>query len=289
MRYKFTNPKGCTQENFQYGLPINGKLGAWCKAPEGAIEDGVSCGIGLHLMKSVCPRYAPRNYRCFEAQGWGLLGQDKEKARYRKVRLLRELSPREIDWGIDKVYESKLGKPGLFLSVAWARTASFLDRDVEESLILSYLQPLARLLNKGKQVEFIKMASLRDSMEVSLRNSLWASLRASLRVSLWNSLRASLGGNPGNSLWASLLGSLEVSLEVSLGISLRNSLRDSLRGASSWGNLWDNLRDSLVYERGFALAGKSKPELQGLLEVWKAGACPLGWDKKGNFIVLCYK
>jgi len=83
-----------------------------------------------------------------------------------------------------------------------------------------------------------------------------ASLRDSLRVSL----RASLG----DSLWDSL------------GASLWDSLRASL-GAS--------LQASLVLSTGSRLAGTPKPELDALLDVWRAGACPVGFSG-GSLVVL---
>lgn len=248
MRYKFIDQNDCTQGEYKYNVPLNGQPGTWCSAPKNAQKDNAPCGVGLHLMKSIWPVYAPAKYRCFEAEGKGLLGQDKEKARYRKVRLLRELSPQEIDQGVDDVFTARFGKSGIFLPVAWMRTATYLDRPLDTEQLITQIRPILRLLNCKDEIAFVSSDSLWALLWDSLRDSLWASLRASLRASLWDSLRDSLRASLGDSLWA-----------------------------------------SLFYERGFALAGQPKSELSDLLEIWKAGACPLGWDNKGKFLVLITK
>jgi hypothetical protein len=279
--YKFTDSSCVTQKGFQYFLPQNGKPSDWVEAPDPAKRDGNSCGVGrLHLMLNVWPIYAPANYRCFEAEGKELVGGDKEKKAYHKVRLLRELSPTEIDQGIDDVFTEKLGKPNIFLPIAWARTAKFLDRPIGEAWLSDNLLPIMKLLSKQGIVKVYRDslgASLRDSLRDSLGASLRDSLRASLWASLWDSLRASLRASLRDSLWASLGDSLRDSLGDSLWASLRDSLGDSLR---------DSLWASLFYERGFALCNKPIPELTGLLDVWRAGACPVGFDRDDNMLVL---
>lgn len=57
-----------------------------------------ACGKGLHVWKDY-PRYSVVRYledHTFEVECEGLLGQDNEKARFRKVRMLRLVQKSEI-------------------------------------------------------------------------------------------------------------------------------------------------------------------------------------------------
>ncbi len=175
MRYKFTDANMTTRDNQTYCL------NKWTKPIDGLTSSipGEACGPGsLHLMKMVRPTYAPSKYRCFEAEGKGLLGEDAEKARYRMVRLLRELSPIEIDQGIDNDWAVRLGRPGLYLPIAWARTASYLDRPIDREALGPVLSQVATLLGKPSTVIWVG-----DSLQASP----WDSLGDSLRASPWNS------------------------------------------------------------------------------------------------------
>ena len=227
MHFKFTDKNLQTQHagNVQQYV-----IGEWVKPADGKMAQyGEPCGEGsLHLMKHMRPIYAPYPYLAHEAKGKGKMGEDSEKARYKEVKLIRTLTDDEINRAMDDDWASQLGRHGLFLPIAWARTATFLDRPVNQEKCRRLLKPLCCLLGKPSIIEFIDM---RDS------------------------LRASLGD------------------------SLRDSLRDSL-----WVSLWA----SLYFERGFELAGNPKQELQDLPEVWKMGACPLGWSK-GKLQVLVLK
>ena len=260
-RYEFTNQQLSTRDGQVYAL------GEWA-VPVDGLEPTASaeaCGPGsLHLMKMVRPRYAPTPYRCFEAEGDGLLAEDDEKARYRRVRLIRELAPLEIDQGIDLDWAGRPGKSDLYMPIAWARTAHFLDRPVDKATMEPHLVSLARLLLRPTSVQWVTPDELRDE--------LWASL--------WNSMGASLWASMGASLWASMGASMGASLWDSLGASLWTSL-----WASLWDSLGASLRDSLFYERGYALLGKPQLEIGGLLAVWRAGVCPVGFTKD-KFVVM---
>lgn len=71
-------------------------IGKWMTLPENEVDrDGKPCGRGFHLMKIPNPKYC--NYQIgFLAEGKDKLGEDKEKARFRSVRLIRPLKKSEI-------------------------------------------------------------------------------------------------------------------------------------------------------------------------------------------------
>ena len=229
------------------GTSFQYKIGEWVSAPGVAVPDGNDCGPNrLHLMKSINPKYAPPYFICHEAEGDGIIGESSEKAGYKRVRLVRTLTDEELDTGIDRDVWEK--KLG--------RAGMWLP--IAWSRKATFLD---RPIDEGWVTEQLKPLH-------SFLGKKWmgvvcgdASLRASLRASLWSSL--------GDSLRDSLRASLRASLRGSLGASLRASL-------------WD----SLLYERGYTILGQPKPELEALLEVWKAGACPLGWDGSGQMIVI---
>ena len=194
MMYKFTDQNGRTRDQFQY--PVAAELpSSWVRHPAPAKPDGNACGEGrLHLMKEVWPVYAPGNFRCFGAEGSTLLGENKEKAAYAAVRLMRELAAEEIDAGIDAGWAARCGQAGLYMPIAWVRTATYLDRPIDREMIAQLLAPFAPSGCRFVRLQEIRSLrdSIRDSIRDSLGDSLWDSPGASLRDSLWASLRDSL-------------------------------------------------------------------------------------------------
>ena len=71
-------------------------IGKWMTLPESEIDrNGEPCGRGFHLMKIPNPKYC--NYQIgFLAEGKDKLGEDREKARFRSVKLIRPLRKSEI-------------------------------------------------------------------------------------------------------------------------------------------------------------------------------------------------
>ena len=99
--YKFLdgNMKSYYNEKFYYPTPtFNGKK--WI--PTKWIEEkdyeksNYNCGKGLHLMKILNPIYKEYTGNCYEAEGKFLLGEDDNKARFRKIRLLKPVEKSEI-------------------------------------------------------------------------------------------------------------------------------------------------------------------------------------------------
>ena len=190
--YKFTNLDLQTRYEKHLQQYV---LGKWIEPVDGirGTKGGQACGAGsIHLMKVMRPIYISYPYLVHEAIGWGKLGEDEEKARFRKVKLLRTLSDEEIDQAIDDDWARRLGQKGLFLPIAWARTATYLDRPVEKARIEQLIQGIANLCQKPSKVEWKTGDSLGsnlgDSLRSSLQDSLWSSLRSSLWSSLWSSL-----------------------------------------------------------------------------------------------------
>ena len=71
-------------------------VGKWIRLPESEIDrDGEVCGRGLHLMKVPKPMYFPYEV-AYLAEGKDMLGEDEEKARFRCIRLIRQLRFSEI-------------------------------------------------------------------------------------------------------------------------------------------------------------------------------------------------
>ena len=98
--FKFLDPTGATYRNdkpFYYILPRpDQEWSDWTIHPEPAEPDNCACGAGrLHLMKILNAQYAPHNWWPWEAEGDMLVGEDKEKAAYWKVRL-RRISPQRL-------------------------------------------------------------------------------------------------------------------------------------------------------------------------------------------------
>ena len=78
---------------FHWPLPGPEGPGEWVEVPD-APRNGEPCGVGLHLAKG--PRFAflpPWPWRLFVAEGdpATLCGEDDDKARYARARLLREV------------------------------------------------------------------------------------------------------------------------------------------------------------------------------------------------------
>ena len=84
---------------FYYNAPVwdgkRWKPRAWVEAKE-FDEGGGACGKGLHLMKIPNPRYVWYSGNAYVAEGEGLLAKDEEKARFKRVRLIRPLAFKEI-------------------------------------------------------------------------------------------------------------------------------------------------------------------------------------------------
>jgi hypothetical protein len=101
--FKFLTPYGATEHEgqmFQYHLPAPGRK--WSETtwhPKPAPKpDGKDCGAGgLHLMKHLDARYAPRNWWPWFARAEGLvLGESDEKLRVQGVSL--RLVRKEVLW-----------------------------------------------------------------------------------------------------------------------------------------------------------------------------------------------
>jgi len=167
-----------------------------------------------------------------------ILGQDYEKIRVSRLKVVRELRPfldSEIP-NADKL-EALVHR---IEAIKW-KCQTVARKKKISALVRRYAKELSTKDKKIK-VKVIKYYTVAEWN--SLRDSLGASLRASLRASLGASLRDSLGDSLWASLWASLRDSLGASLRASLWASLGASLRDSLRD-SLWDSLWASLRDSL--------------------------------------------
>jgi hypothetical protein len=99
--YKFLagNLASGHDSEFYYNAPVwNGtkwEPGPWVKAKEWE-KGGEVCGKGLHLMKLPIPRYVHWSGNAYVAEGKNLLAEDKEKARFEQVRLIRPLAFKEI-------------------------------------------------------------------------------------------------------------------------------------------------------------------------------------------------
>ena len=100
--WKFLGPNLTGSNEFYYPAPtwnpITGKWkpSAWICDPNPDRTSKVACGHGLHLMKICKPVYTRYTGNCYLAEGKELLGEDAEKARFAKVRLLRPVMPAEI-------------------------------------------------------------------------------------------------------------------------------------------------------------------------------------------------
>ena len=71
-------------------------IGKWITLPEGEVDrNGEACGRGLHLMKVPKPLYFPYAV-AYLAWGRDQLGEDAEKARFRSIKLIRQLRFSEI-------------------------------------------------------------------------------------------------------------------------------------------------------------------------------------------------
>jgi hypothetical protein len=99
--YKFldNNLTSYHNPNFYYPTPIlkNGEWipGDWIEEKDSETSDQ-ACGKGLHVMKVLNPKYYTYTGNCYEAEGQELLAEDNDKARFRKIRLLRPVSKDEI-------------------------------------------------------------------------------------------------------------------------------------------------------------------------------------------------
>jgi len=99
--YKFLaeNLASYHTSTFHYPSPtFDGKK--WIPTPwieeKNCDDNKEACGRGLHLMKVLKPRYHPYKGNCYEAEGEDLLGEDDDKARFRRIRLLRPVPKEEI-------------------------------------------------------------------------------------------------------------------------------------------------------------------------------------------------
>jgi uncharacterized protein YjbI with pentapeptide repeats len=85
--------------NFYYPTPIlkNGKWipTEWIEEKD-CLESNEACGKGLHLMKVLIPKYQQYRGNCYEAEGEELLGEDGDKARFKKIRLIRPIPFKDI-------------------------------------------------------------------------------------------------------------------------------------------------------------------------------------------------
>ncbi|MDG6917520.1 MAG: pentapeptide repeat-containing protein [Nitrososphaerota archaeon] len=99
--YKFLNENLQGSQGFVYDLPRWDQESkkwvpsSWVEEKNADATTLEACGAGLHLMKVPNPRYG-RYVVGFVAEGDGLCGEDDEKARFRRVRLLRPLLKEEI-------------------------------------------------------------------------------------------------------------------------------------------------------------------------------------------------
>ena len=88
-------------------------IGKWMTLPESEVDrDGKSCGRGFQLMKIPHPKYCKYQIG-FLAEGKDKLGEDKEKARFRSVRLIRPLRKSEIFFEGANLHHAKI--PNLYL------------------------------------------------------------------------------------------------------------------------------------------------------------------------------
>ena len=69
--------------------------GAWVTVPNAPVN-GEACDVGLHLMKVPKPLYGRYSGNCYLAEDKDLCGEDKDKTRFKSVRLLKPISSKEI-------------------------------------------------------------------------------------------------------------------------------------------------------------------------------------------------
>ena len=102
---------------FYYNAPVwagkRWKPGPWVEAKEFE-EGGYVCGKGLHLMKHPNPRYIQYSGNAYVAEGEGLLAEDEEKARFKRVRLIRPLAFKEIFHEKANLYRANLSEANLY-------------------------------------------------------------------------------------------------------------------------------------------------------------------------------
>lgn len=96
--FKFLDASGATYfegKETVYSLPRpDEKWGPWMEHPTPSEPDGQACGPGgYHLMLGPNAVYAPNNWWPWWAEGRGVIGSDRKKARFQAVRL-RRIAPK---------------------------------------------------------------------------------------------------------------------------------------------------------------------------------------------------
>jgi hypothetical protein len=113
----------------------------------------------------------------------------------------------------------------------------------------------------------------------------WDQIWPNLAISMWHSLGGKLGADEEDSLRASL----RTSLWTSVGVDLRTSLW-GIMGNSMALNLRENLEyglwTSLYFACSFVLLEDKSKAFANLLQLWKNGNFPLGFDQEDHLIIL---
>ena len=181
---------------------------------------GGSCGQGLHLGRE---KHSPLSYnaqwpcRLLECsyEESDVLGQDDGKVRVRKLKVLRELDPWDVDLpNAKRVYDmaSRISslKPG----------EARINRRKIHQLVKEHAKRLSAHDARHQAIEIkavkfytpAEWASVQAGVRDSVRAGVWDSVWASVRASVWASVR--------DSVWASVWASVLVEDQANYGLPL---------------------------------------------------------------------
>ena len=195
--YKVLGEEFRTRNGFEY------RIGEWMEEKDCEVSN-TACGKGLHVWKNK-PQFSVIHYladHTFEAECEGLLGEDSEKARFRKVKLTRLVSLREL------LGEKRDGFKGADLSDANLSDANLLGADLSDAN-LSWANLLgANLSDANLSDANLSWANL-SGANLSRANLLGADL-SDANLSWANLSDANLSG--ANLSDANLLGAIKSSL-----------------------------------------------------------------------------
>ena len=127
--YKFVTAE--LRDAYSGSVDYTQAIGKWLTLPENEVDrNGNACGRGFHLMKIPNPKYC-RYEIGFLAEGRDMLGEDKEKIRFRSIKLIRPLRKSEIFFLKADLSEANLS--GANLSRADLSEADLCGADLSEA------------------------------------------------------------------------------------------------------------------------------------------------------------
>jgi hypothetical protein len=168
-----------------------------------ATADGQPCGHGLHLAKE---KHGPMKYnavwpwRLFECSYTenDVVGQDDDKVRVRKLKIERELDPKDIGLPRANQFFDRLERLKNYTGMKAQTPArkKNVARAVHEHVLRLNAHPAAAgrviVVNKVVFHGLVEWASVWASVRASVRASVWDSVRDSVRASVRDSVRASV-------------------------------------------------------------------------------------------------